>query len=156
MSKSKKELATLQSKSELALQSDFNEVLAIIQNARKRAYSAVNDEHINMCRLVGEYVSHKVKEGTWGEGTINQLSDFLQTQVPNKSGYSPRNLRRMRQFYEVYKVDHEFWSPLVTKLDWTQNIIIMSLDTKEERMFALTWKINTDREIIRTGIPVYV
>ena len=94
---------------------DFGGILSIIETARAKAYRAVNKELIDMYWEIGEYVNKQVKSGVWGDGIIDDLSAFLTLQNPNKSGFSPRNLRRMRQFYETYQ-DRAFWSPLVSKI----------------------------------------
>lgn len=124
------------SEGELTAGGDFDDVLSIIDVAKNRAFRAVNKELINMYWLVGEHVSNKVKNGTWGSSILNELSDTIQRHNPGVSGFSPQNLRRMRQFYETYK-DDPICSPLVSEIGWTQNVAIMARGTKEERQFYL-------------------
>ncbi|MCL2797010.1 MAG: PDDEXK nuclease domain-containing protein [Firmicutes bacterium] len=115
---------------------NFGEILSIIEGARVRAYAAVNRELIEMYWEIGKYVSERVQNGTWGKGIVNEIAKVIQKQTPNLSGFSPQNIWRMKQFYEVYK-DNEILSPLVREINWTNNVIIMSGKTAEEREFYL-------------------
>lgn len=49
---------------------------------------------------IGKIISENAKYGT---NFINTLSASLKMEFPEVSGYSPRNLSRMRKFYETYK-----------------------------------------------------
>lgn len=67
----------------------------------------------------------------------NKLADYLQMNEPGLSGFSDKNLWRMKQFYELYK-DNPKLSPLVREISWTNNLIILSrTGTIEEREFYL-------------------
>lgn len=58
------------------------------------------------------------------KGAAVAASEYLQEVYPNAVGFSPRNLRRMREFYNVYK-DMPDLLALALKLGWTQNVVIM-------------------------------
>jgi len=81
---------------------DFEYVLTLIQDARDRAYNKANSELVMLYFSVGKIVSEKVDAGTWGEKTVQQLADFIQSKAPNLSGFNRRGLYRMKQFYESY------------------------------------------------------
>jgi predicted nuclease of restriction endonuclease-like (RecB) superfamily len=118
-------------------ENDFNEILAIIQQARERAFRAVNHELISMYWEIGKYVSEKVKSNVWGKSIVNEFSDFVQRKYIGIKGFSPQNIWRMKQFYEIYK-DNEKLSPLVREISWTHNVLIMmSAKTDESREFYL-------------------
>jgi predicted nuclease of restriction endonuclease-like (RecB) superfamily len=71
------------------------------------------------------------------QGTVEALAKYIQARRPGVSGYSARNLWRMSQFYETYR-DQPKLSPLVTELDWTKNLLILSRCKRaEEREFYL-------------------
>ena len=117
--------------------SNFTEIISIIENAKIKIFKAVNNGFIDMYWEVGEYISRKITENGWGEGTIKQFSRFVLTQYPDIKGFSPQNLWRMRQFYETYK-DKPKLSPLVRELTWTNNLLIMmSAKTDEAKEFYL-------------------
>jgi len=46
-------------------------------------------------------------------------------------GFSPQNIWRMKQFYELYK-GNEKLSPLVREISWTNNILIMMAARTDE------------------------
>jgi len=114
----------------------FGEILRIIENAKLNAYRAVNKELIEMHWAIGRYISKKVKAGVWGKGIVDEIAEFIQQHNPGTSGFSARNLWRMKQFYEVYE-DNEILSTLSRELSWSINSKIMSSKTKEEREFYM-------------------
>ena len=118
-------------------ESSFSEVVVLIQEARQRAFQAVNTELIDLYWRVGEYISRRIAEDGWGKSTILSLSTFIRRFEPGLSGFSPQNLWRMRQFFETYR-DEPKLSPLVRVLSWTHNLLIMSRSKRpEEREFYL-------------------
>ena len=87
--------------------------------------------------MLGEYISQRVADDGWGQGTVKTLAEHIARRRPNAIGFSARNLWRMMQFYETYR-DRPKLSPLVTELSWTHNLIIMSRCKRdEEREFYL-------------------
>ena len=56
---------------------------------------------------------------------MQKLADFFEENYPDLKGFNRRGLYRMKQFYELYK-DYEKVSPLVTQLNWTNHLKIMS------------------------------
>ena len=91
---------------------EFSKIIQIIEEAKVNAYKAVNAELINSYWQVGEYISKKVADATWGEKTVDQLAEYLQNEYPGLKGYNRRGLYRMKQFYEMY-ADSKFVSPVV-------------------------------------------
>jgi hypothetical protein len=45
----------------------FNEVLALIQSAKKQAIQAVNTQLIELYWQVGAYISRKLEKAEWGQ-----------------------------------------------------------------------------------------
>jgi predicted nuclease of restriction endonuclease-like (RecB) superfamily len=123
------------------IQASFEEVVVLIEQARARAYQVVNVHLIDLYREVGEYVSLKIEADGWGKGTVKELSAYIQGRQPGITGFSPQNIWRMRQFYEVYR-DEPILSPLVRELPWTHNLIILNQSKRpEEREFYLRMAI---------------
>ena len=117
------------------LTASFEEVVTLIQQARQRAFQAVNTELIELYWRVGEYISRKLASAAWGEGVVTELARYIAQRHPDFKGFNHRNLFRMRQFYETYR-DNEIVSPLVTQLPWTHNLMILSRSKHpEEREF---------------------
>jgi predicted nuclease of restriction endonuclease-like (RecB) superfamily len=120
-----------------SLTASFAEVVDLIQQARQRAFHAVNTELIDLYWQVGEYISRKLETAAWGEGVVEQLARYIAQKHPDVKGFTRRNLFRMRQFYETYRSDKKV-APLVRQLSWTHNLLILSRAKRsEEREFYL-------------------
>lgn len=130
----------------------FDDVVALIQAARREAVKAVNTQLIDLYWQVGAFISHKLERAEWGDAVVTQLADYLARTQPGLRGFTRRNLFRMRQFYETYR-DNEKVSALLTQLPWTHNLIILSQAKRpEEREFYLRLAIQekwSSRELER-------
>ena len=69
----------------------------------------------------------------YGESVIQKYSDKLMVEVGKK--YNERTLRSMRQFYVTFNDD--FWKPVVSKLSWTNFLIIMPLKEKNKMFYYI-------------------
>ncbi|MBI3074430.1 MAG: DUF1016 domain-containing protein [Deltaproteobacteria bacterium] len=130
----------------------FDEVLALIDAAKRRAYQAVNTELVGLYWQVGEYISKKIESAEWGDGVVDELAAAIARRHPGLRGFTRRNLFRMRQFYDVYRRNRKV-SALLTQLPWTHHLILLS-QTKlpEEREFYILSTIKgqwTSRELER-------
>jgi hypothetical protein len=85
----------------------FPPVLSLIQQAKSRALSTVNQQLLELYWQIGEYLSLKVAEQGWGKNVVQQLADWLAVQEPNLRGFSTQNLWRMKQFFETYQGDEK-------------------------------------------------
>lgn len=101
---------------------DFEHIFTLITDARNRVYSKANSELVLLYFNVGKIVSHKVSSGKWGENTVQQLADFIQSKAPNLSGFNRRGLYRMKQFFEVY-TDDQFVSAVMILFQNDENQI---------------------------------
>jgi len=118
-------------------QQAFQSVLDLIVAARGRAERAVNTAVIELYWSVGEYLSRRIGEDGWGKGTVVLLSEYIQHRQPGIRGYSPQNLWRMRQFYEIYRDQPEL-STLLREIPWSAHLHILSGSrSAEEREFYL-------------------
>ena len=81
---------------------------------------------------IGKAVSHRAEKGA-----AVAAAEFLQANFPDRTGFSPRNVRRMRDFYKTYEND-ELFLQLAMKLGWTLNVVIMEAElTRDERKWYL-------------------
>ncbi|MCY7315503.1 MAG: DUF1016 N-terminal domain-containing protein [Rubrivivax sp.] len=99
----------------VAVEASFTEIVGPIEQARLRAYQAVNTELVGLYRQIGEYISERLAAAEWGEGVVERLAEHLARVVPGQRGFTRRNLFRMRQFFEAYRSDANV-TPLVTRL----------------------------------------
>lgn len=99
---------------------DFLQIIQIIQTARNRALSVVNSELVNLYWQVGQYVSQKLEQAQWGDGTVVELAKFIQKHHPEIKGFDKKNLYRMCQFFQTYS-DMLFVAPLVRQIQHPDN-----------------------------------
>lgn len=65
------------------------------------------------------------------KGAAVAAAEYLTNKYPDVQGFSPRNLRRMRNFYRTYGDDPQLLL-LALQLGWTQNVVIMEADLTME------------------------
>jgi len=134
------------------IETSFAEVVGLIEQARQRAYQAVNTELVGLYWQIGQYVSRKLAAADWGEGVVDRLAQHLARTMPGLRGFSVQNLWRMRQFNETYRDDPKL-SALVRVLPWTHNLIILGQSKRsEEREFYLRMAVQekwSSRELER-------
>lgn len=71
------------------------------------------------------------------KGAAVTAAEYLQTTYPDTTGFSPRNLRRMREFYRAYESSPEMLATAM-EIGWTQNVVILEADlTLQERAWYL-------------------
>ena len=129
--------AVLRELPQAPLESAFGEVLQLIQSAKQRAYQAVNSELVTLYWQVGEYISGKLESAEWGDGVVDDLARYLARTQPGLTGFTRRNLFRMRQFYDAYR-GTEIVSAVLTQLPWTHHLMIIGRCKRpEEREFYI-------------------
>ncbi|SFO50571.1 Predicted nuclease of restriction endonuclease-like (RecB) superfamily, DUF1016 family [Pseudobutyrivibrio sp. JW11] len=87
---------------------------AILQSQYEAAKSA-NEKQLMLYFGIGKYISHNSRNGFWGQGAIDTISEQLTRKLPGLRGFSSRNLRNMRVFYEE-------WSTLDTSNNENYNL----------------------------------
>jgi len=74
---------------------------AILQSQYEAARS-VNEKQLMLYYGIGKYISLNSRNGFWGQGAIDNISEQLTRELPGLRGFSARNLRNMRTFYEEW------------------------------------------------------
>ena len=78
---------------------------------------------------IGKAISQRPEKGA--------AAEFLQANFPDRTGFSPRNVRRMRDFYKNYE-NGQALLQLAMKIGWTLNVVIMEAElTREARKWYL-------------------
>ena len=62
----------------------------------------MNKEQLSLYYGVGQYVSENSRDGFWGTGAIETISQQLQKELPGLRDFSAANIKFMRQFYESW------------------------------------------------------
>jgi predicted nuclease of restriction endonuclease-like (RecB) superfamily len=121
----------------MSLHTQFDHILTLITTARNKAIYTANTEQILLYWEIGRFVSEKLDDTEWGDGTVLKLSQYLQSKDPSLTNFTKRGIYRMRQFYIAYS-DFEFVTTLSSQLTWSHNLEIMtSTKSSEEREFYL-------------------
>ena len=119
----------------------FEDIKQEVLKSQYKAMQAVNTELIYMYWNIGKIISNNIK---WGNKFVDNLSIDLKNEFPNIQGFSVRNLRNMRKFYEEY-TDLEILQTLSAKLTWSHNVLLIN---KLKDMEIRKWYM---RETIRNG-----
>ena len=100
---------------------------AILQS-QYRAAKLVTGEQLSLYFGIGGYVSANSREGTWGTGAIDRISEQLRRELPGLRGFSATSIKKMRTFYE-------FWCqyinrpPMAVDLQTTEDKEIIDIDS---------------------------
>ena len=71
------------------------------------------------------------------KGAAVAAAEFIKEQYPDMTGFSPRNVRRMRDFYKVYENDQTLLR-LAMIIGWTLNVVIIEAElTRDARKLSL-------------------
>ena len=100
---------------------------AILQS-QYRAAKLVTGEQLSLYFGIGGYVSANSREGTWGTGAIDRISEQLRRELPGLRGFSASSIKDMRAFYE-YWCQYINRQPLAVDLQITENNTVIDIDS---------------------------
>lgn len=69
----------------------------------------------------------RLVSGRTEKGAAVAAAEYLCAAYPDATGFSPRNLRRMREFYRTYESVPEVLAEAMT-IGWTQNVVILEAE----------------------------
>lgn len=71
------------------------------------------------------------------KGAAVAAAEYIHNNYPDRQGFSPRSLRRMREFYRAYKNAPALMNEAM-KISWSLNaIIVENCESKEERAWFI-------------------
>ena len=76
---------------------------------------------------IGKLVSARKENGA-----ALAAAEYLAAKYPNNSGFSPRNLRRMRDFSRTYESTRDMLHEALL-IEWTQNVVIIEAELSIEQ-----------------------
>ncbi|MBL1201935.1 MAG: DUF1016 domain-containing protein [Nostoc sp. GBBB01] len=126
------------------------EIKQRIRSAQYEALKAVNREMINLYWDIGQMIVTQQQGASWGKSVVEQLAKDLQAEFPGISGFSARNIWRMRDFYLTYH-SKEILPPLVAEIGWTHNIVILEKckdDLEREFYIRMTRKFGWTKNVL--------
>lgn len=107
------------------LDKSFQEITNNIKNAITKTQLEImadaNKKLVNLYFNIGKTLE---ENSSWGNKFIDNVAIDLKLSFPNLKGFSVRNLKYMKSFYNEYKDDDEFVQ-LVAQLPWKHNITLM-------------------------------
>lgn len=100
---------------------DYSEMYAELDKAM-----AADIPQMELYCEIGKAVCQRTEKGA-----AVAAAAYLSRQYPDVQGFSPRNLRRMRDFYRSYQGQPVLLS-LAMELGWTQNVVILESELSTE------------------------
>lgn len=96
---------------------DYSEMYEALDNLMEQQFP-----QLKLYCEIGKVVCQRAEKGA-----AVMASEYLNKQYPDVKGFSPRSLRRMRDFYRTYE-NHPTLLSQALKLGWIQNVVIMEAD----------------------------
>ena len=109
-----------------------------IRSTQVKAAIKVNTELLRLYWRMGADICEKQKSAIWGDGWLKELSRELMVEFPNMKGFSHRNLKYIRQWYEFYNQQLIIGQQLVAQLrndERQQPVATIS----EDVFFSVPW-----------------
>lgn len=106
---------------------DYSALYLALDNAM-----TANLPQMELYCAIGKTVSLRTEKGA-----AVAAAEYLTEHYPDTRGFSPRNVRRMRDFYRTYENSPKAMNAAM-KIGWTQNVVIMEADlTMKQREWYL-------------------
>jgi len=113
-------------------------IVSEIKSTRVTLAYRVNSAMMQMYWNIGKRLSVEKLEKGYGGGVVKRLAADLQQEFPNTTGFSPRNLWNMKNFYEFYALADEKVQQLAALLPWMHNVLIITkVKSLEEATYYL-------------------
>ena len=117
-----------------SFQEVINNIKNDINNTKLNIMLNANINLVNLYLRLGKILYDNSK---WGNKFIDDVAMELKISFPRQKGFSVRNLKYMKSFYNEYKDDLEFVQ-LVAQIPWKHNIILMQkIKDKEIRRWYI-------------------
>ena len=112
---------------------------AILQSQYDAA-RGVNEKQLMLYYGIGKYISLNSRNGFWGKGAIDAISEQLDKELPGLRGFTSRNLRYMRTFYEEWEMLDSAGQPERIAENVAGNLKIADLQT-EKNAIKVIWNL---------------
>ena len=102
---------------------------------------------------IGKTISQRPEKGA-----AVAAAEILQANFPDRTGFSPRNVRQIRDFYKTYE-NGQTRLRLAMKIGWTLNVVIMEAELTSVQRISCLQRAAAERlskkkllEIILNGV----
>ena len=129
------------------IEKSFQEVADSIKSAiTNTQLEIMNDANKKLVHLYYNIGKTLEENSNWGNKFIDHVAIELKISFPSLKGFSVRNLKYMKAFYNEYKHDDEFVQ-LVAQLPWKHNITLMQkVKDKEIRKWYMFKCLEEDKK----------
>lgn len=118
------------------------EIKAQVAAARTKALLAANSELIVLYWQIGQQILANERRRGWGAKVVDRLSADPRREMPEMRGFSPRNLRYMRELARAWgprRTREEILQQAAARLPWSHNIVLLdSLKDADARTWYAT------------------
>ena len=113
----------------------YQNISELLQQARKNINKVINSAMVHTYFEIGKMIVEEEQEGKkraeYGKKLLETLSKKLTVEFGK--GFSERNLKQMRMFYQKYSIGQTLSAQF--KLSWSHYIFLCRIDNLEERNF---------------------
>ena len=111
----------------------LDDIKSRIRSARIKASISINRELIGLYWDIGKCITERQKQEGWGKSVVERLATDLRNEFLQISGFSSRNIWRMRAFYLA-------WTEDVQKL--TQTVAVLDGENLPQPVAEIPWGHN--------------
>jgi predicted nuclease of restriction endonuclease-like (RecB) superfamily len=134
----------------------YSQAIKTIKNAilksRYRAAALANRELLSLYYGIGKFISENSREGFWGTGAIDTISQKLQQELPGLRGFSAGNLKKMRIFFEQWYEYIEDRALLTNDLGSSTNRALPTHDLAISSQEIDIHMLSSDRQLLAGGL----
>ena len=113
----------------------YSEIRKTILEARQHVYIAVNSAMVqtywNIGRIIVEHEQEGKERAEYGTGLLKNLAQRLTDEFGR--GFTERNLRNMRTFYQKFPK----WHTVCAELSWSHYRLLLKVEKEPSRMFYM-------------------
>ncbi len=111
-----------------------------IQQSQIKAAIQVNSALIELYWELGKEIAEKEFENQYGSGFFEQLSRDLKTEFSQITGFSARNLKYFKNFYQFYSLNNIIRQQVVADFENEDNTNVYKVDEEQFRkLFLIPW-----------------
>ena len=122
----------MEEKFELQSKETYSQIRNTVISAQSKVAAVVNSAMVQAYWEIGEQIyiaCDRNDRAEYGKNLLKYLSEELTREFGK--GYTERNLRNMRQFYQLYPN----WHTVCAELSWSHYRLLMRIDNEERRIF---------------------
>lgn len=113
------------------------------KSSQIKAAIKVNDEMLRFYWSLGRDIVEMKAESRWGTAFFEVLSKDITQIIPDSKGFSPRNLRYMRDYYVLFNSAKEFLPQVVAKSDQAKSLPQLGVKSEgvsvSDEIFLIPW-----------------